>query len=67
MRHVSHNLHTSAGSPTDTLLRLLHRREAQFRLSRIAPTSTEPHFVATTGGVYKKRGRILRALMTRGY
>ena len=67
MRYARNNLHTSAGSPTDTLLRLLHRHEAQFRLNRIASASTEPHFVATTGGVYKKRGRILRAMMTHGY
>ena len=62
----------SAGSPTDTLFRLLPPHQAQVR-PRMTPrrvphrASPGPGSGGATGSVCKGRGRIHRALMTRGY
>ena len=57
----------AAGSPTATLLRLLPPCEARIRRSPKDHASSGLHSDGATGGVCKERGRIHRALMTRGY
>ncbi|KAF1980986.1 hypothetical protein K402DRAFT_339330, partial [Aulographum hederae CBS 113979] len=54
----------SAGSPTETLLRLVDPLNDQ---SRCQPSSTAIRSVLTTGGVYKEQGQIQRMLMTYAY
>ena len=69
----------SAGSPTETLLRLLLPLNDQIRSTsqhvgapeeppRTSPkTSLNHQSVVATGGVYKGQGRNQRKLMTRSY
>ena len=65
----------SAGSPTDTLLRLLHppRTDAQGpwghtpRSASFQPLGDDTALAVATGGVYKGQGRIRGAFMTRHY
>ncbi len=61
----------SAGSPTDTLLRLLlplsgkvHSTFARERVRRVHRTTQS---VEATGGVYKGQGRNRREMLTRAY
>ena len=56
MRYVRSNLHTSAGSPTDTLLRLLHRHETQFRLNRYRPSLNQASLRCNDGRCVQKAG-----------
>ena len=75
----SHSNDPSAGSPTETLLRLLLPLNDQVRptfrplavvANRLGPVR-RPHLaiqsVVATGGVYKGQGRNQRVLMTRAY
>jgi hypothetical protein len=57
----------SAASATDTLLRLLPTCEPKIRHRPVDDTSPQVRSHGATGGVCKKQGRILRALVTRGY
>ena len=69
----------SAGSPTETLLRLLLPLNDKVRLSfpeqnersALSAQIPKPHrttqSVGATGGVYKGQGRIQRGMMTRAY
>jgi hypothetical protein len=69
----------SAGSPTETLLRLLLPLNDQvwtaFQLEPVVANQPEPvrkphlaiQSVVATGGVYKVQGRNQRELMTRAY
>lgn len=69
----------SAGSPTDTLLRLLLPLNGKVRTASGADTGFDPcvptirssrrtvQSVGATGGVYKGQGRNRRELMTRAY
>ena len=50
-----------------TLLRLLPPRKAWVRLAHAEQAWPEPHSGGATGGVCKERGRIHRAMVTRGY
>ena len=73
------NYDPSAGSPTETLLRLVLPLNGRVRECSLcvhqnepAPTSLLPphqaiRSVVTTGGVYKGQGRIQRELMTHDY
>jgi hypothetical protein len=67
----------SAGSPTETLLRLQLPLDDKIQRALTKPALASQHHlqtfhrtiqsVAATGGVYKGQGRILRELMTRTY
>jgi hypothetical protein len=67
----------SAASATDTLLiatsgnltqlRLLPTCEPKIRHRPVDDTSPQVRSHGATGGVCKKQGRILRAIVTRGY
>ena len=57
----------AAGSPTATLLRLLPPHRTQIRHGLRDRASSGPDLDGATGGVCKERGRIHRAMMTRGY
>ncbi len=67
----------SAASATDTLftellgslatLRLLPTCELKIRHRPLDDTSPQTRSHGATGGVCKKQGRILRAIVTRGY
>ncbi len=69
----------SAGSPTETLLRLLLPLDQKFRITSHNTLSNERRditirdsqrliqSVVATGGVYKGQGRNQRELMTRAY
>ncbi len=57
----------AAGSPTATLLRLLPPRRPQIRRGRIDSASSVTSSGGATGGVCKERGRVHRAMLTRGY
>ena len=72
------NYDPSAGSPTETLLRLVLplngrvrrcsvRRGAQGPPASILPSHQAIRSVVATGGVYKGQGRIQRGLMTHDY
>ena len=72
------NYDPSAGSPTETLLRLVLplngrvrgcsvRSEARGPAASILPSHQAIRSVVTTGGVYKGQGRIQRELMTHDY
>ena len=79
MRKKKLNDDPSAGSPTETLLRLLpgsshtdqtgfHRQEVLAHNKSSVPGFLETaQFRAATGGVYKGQGRSQRKLMTRTY
>ena len=79
MDKLEHGNDPSAGSPTETLLRLLlplnDRVWLSFRLWGVVANPPEPvpkpHWaiqsVVATGGVYKGQGRNQRELMTRAY
>ena len=78
MDNVSSN-DPSAGSPTDTLLRLLLPLNGKVRTASGTDTGFDPcvptirssrrtvQSVGATGGVYKGQGRNQRELMTRAY
>ena len=57
----------SAASATDTLLRLLPTCDPKIRHRPVDDTSPQGRSHGATGGVCKKQGRILRAIVTRGY
>ena len=57
----------SAGSPTDTLLRLNPPHGALVRMRQLTAASPKPRLGDLTGGVCKERGRIHRAMLTRDY
>ena len=57
----------SAGSPTDTLLRLSPARRAQVRHRQDDGASPRLHSGGVTGGVCKEQGHIHRGMLTRDY
>ncbi len=57
----------SAGSPTDTLLRLSPARRARVRTSPEERPSPGPDSHGLTGGVCKEQGHIHRAMLRRDY
>ncbi len=57
----------SAGSPTDTLLRLSPPRGPQNRRTPKESPSTRARSAGLTGSVCKEQGRIHRAIVTRDY
>ena len=57
----------SAGSPTDTLLRLSPARRAWVRVCQAGRPSPRPDSLGLTGGVCKEQGHIHRAILRRDY
>ena len=57
----------SAGSPTDTLLRLSPARRAWVRVCQASRPSPRPDSLGLTGGVCKEQGHIHRAILRRDY
>ncbi len=64
---IDSHLLPSAASATDTLLRLLPTCDPKIRHRPMDDTSPQSRSHGATGGVCKKQGRILRAIVTRGY
>ena len=57
----------SAGSPTDTLLRLNPPCRTKIRVRQVDETSSSPHSDGLTGGVCKEQGHIHRGMLTHDY